>query len=602
MITIDSITEEKRRSRAYRIFFFLFIVVILLFSAQIAAAESSEITFLKKLEAYDIADISSYPGDALRVIGFGIIKFLAWMGDSLYSGLQQVFDAITFSYSDEIIALTKRYSVLYKSFFLVAVVGFGLYLIMKKGQKELNTVMCVFVMILILSGMPLMMQKIGNLTVASSHFVTQQWNNSGNEKKITSISGTVLKESIVDLRKVDKNMTDTSLPKGLKKGSGYNNFNSNTWKTIDINSRMDYESKDYTLNHQSVWENKLEASDESGQYELTKIDGWTKFTSNYYYRYQITSWFGIFVMLGCMSFLLFFLIIRAAKIVIDLAGAMIYTPFIAVTDLTTGQRIKEAIKDIIAHFAAMFVLAAFMGIYFVAFTWINSSNLSIVPQLGMHVALVWAILDGPNIIERIIGVDAGFSGVWKTVLAAKSGADIARGFGSMASRAGKGAASAAGKAAKGAGAAAVGKEKMNQMNKKVQKAKDTPGKAVRNATDGKGLLGFGQNAAKGAGEKIAGVHTSESLQNQSHLANSSSGRSEAKDPRGAARSQSGNLRSKNSAAASRMPGGSASGSSKQVSQRPQSVHLNSNVREMKMSSPRNSDIRNKTVNSRNLKR
>ena len=591
MITIDSITEGKRRSRVYRMFFLLFIVVILLFSAQIAAAESSEITFLKKLEAYDIADISSYPGDALRVIGFGIIKFLAWMGDSLYSGLQQVFDAITFSYSDEILALVSRYSVLYKSFFLVAVVGFGLYLIMKKGQKELNTVMCVFVMILILSGMPLMMQKIGNLTVASSHFVTQQWNNSGNEKKITSISGTVLKEAIVDLRKVDKNMTDTSLPKGLKKGSGYNNFNSNTWKTIDINSRMDYESKDYTLKHQSVWENKLEASDESGKYELAKIDSWVKFASNYYYRYQITSWFGIFVMLGCMSFLLFFLIIRAAKIVIDLAGAMIYTPFIAVTDLTTGQRIKEAIKDIIAHFAAMFVLAAFMGIYFVAFTWINSSNLSLVPQLGMHIALVWAILDGPNIIERIIGVDAGFSGVWKTVLAAKSGADIARGFGSMASRAGKGAASAAGKAAKGVGTAAVGKEGLNKMSKKAKDAAKEPGKTVHNATDGKGLLGFGQNAAKGAREKMTGEHTSESLQNQSqsNLANSNSGRNEAKDPRGAAKSQSGNLRSKNSAAASRMPGGS---SSKHVPQRSQSVPLNSGVRK----------VRDSVTDRKNLKR
>ena len=518
MITLDSITQQRRSCRFCRISFFLICVAAFLLTAQIAAAESSEITFLKKLEAYDIADISSYPNDALRVIGFGIIKFLAWMGDSLYSGLQQVFDAITFSYSDEILTLVSRYSVLYKSFFLVSVVGFGLYLIMKKGQKELNTVMCVFVMILILSGMPLMMQKIGNLTVASSHFVTQQWNNSGNEKKITSISGTVLKEAIVDLRKVDKNMTDTSLPKGLKKGAGYNNFNSNTWKTIDINSRMDYESKDYTLKHQSVWENKLEASDESGKYELAKIDSWVKFASNYYYRYQITSWFGIFVMLGCMSFLLFFLIIRAAKIVIDLAGAMIYTPFIAVTDLTTGQRIKEAIKDIIAHFAAMFVLAAFMGIYFVAFTWINSSNLSLVPQLGMHIALVWAILDGPNIIERIIGVDAGFSGVWKTVLAAKSGADIARGFGSMASRAGKGAASAAGKAAKGVGSAAVGKEGLNKMSKK------------------------------------------------------------AKDPRGAAKSQSGNLRSKNSAAAYRMPGGS---SSKHVTQRSQSVPLNSGVRKVK---------------------
>lgn len=578
MITLDSITQQRRSCRVCRISFFLICVAAFFLTAQIAAAESSEITFLKKLEAYDIADISSYPNDALRVIGFGIIKFLAWMGDSLYSGLQQVFDAITFSYSDEILALVSRYSVLYKSFFLVSVVGFGLYLIMKKGQKELNTVMCVFVMILILSGMPLMMQKIGNLTVASSHFVTQQWNNSGNEKKITSISGTVLKEAIVDLRKVDKNMTDTSLPKGLKKGSGYNNFNSNTWKTIDINSRMDYESKDYTLKHQSVWENKLEASDESGKYELAKIDSWVKFASNYYYRYQITSWFGIFVMLGCMSFLLFFLIIRAAKIVIDLAGAMIYTPFIAVTDLTTGQRIKEAIKDIIAHFAAMFVLAAFMGIYFVAFTWINSSNLSLVPQLGMHIALVWAILDGPNIIERIIGVDAGFSGVWKTVLAAKSGADIARGFGSMASRAGKGAASAAGKAAKGVGTAAVGKEGLNKMSKKAKDAAKEPGKTVHNATDGKGLLGFGQNAAKGAREKMTGEHTSESLQNQSNLANSNSGRNEAKDPRGAAKSQSGNLRSKNSAAASRMPGGS---SSKHVTQRSQSVPLNSGVRKVK---------------------
>ena len=90
MITLDSITQQRRSCRFCRISFFLICVAAFFLTAQIAAAESSEITFLKKLEAYDIADISSYPNDALRVIGFGIIKFLAWMGDSLYSGLQQV--------------------------------------------------------------------------------------------------------------------------------------------------------------------------------------------------------------------------------------------------------------------------------------------------------------------------------------------------------------------------------------------------------------------------------------------------------------------------------------------------------------------------------
>ena len=95
MITLDSIPQQRRSCRFCRISFFLICVAAFFLTAQIVAAESSEITVLKKLEAYDIADISSYPNDALRVIGFGIIKFLAWMGDSLYSGLQQVFDAIT---------------------------------------------------------------------------------------------------------------------------------------------------------------------------------------------------------------------------------------------------------------------------------------------------------------------------------------------------------------------------------------------------------------------------------------------------------------------------------------------------------------------------
>ena len=129
------------------------------------------------------------------------------------------------------------------------------------------------------------------------------------------------------------------------------------------------------------------------------------------------------------------------------------------------------------------------------------------------------------------------------------------------------------------------------MSKKAKDAAKEPGKTVHNATDGKGLLGFGQNAAKGAREKMTGEHTSESLQNQSqsNLANSNSGRNEAKDPRGAAKSQSGNLRSKNSAAASRMPGGS---SSKHVPQRSQSVPLNSGVRK----------VRDSVTDRKNLKR
>lgn len=480
------------------------------------------IDILKQLNKYEIDDISNIFMDCMRSLGFLIIKFFAWLGDSLYKGLQQTFDAITFSYSNDIIKLVDRYSAIYKACFIVAVVGLGLYLTLRKGQQELNTVTCLIVMILIISAMPLMMKKMGELTSSSSDYVISQWQTSKNEKMVQSISGTVLNESIVDLRKVDEKMSDSKLPGDLKKGEGYNDFNSTTWKSIDINARMDYESDNYSLNHNDVWEYKLEPAGKSGEYETEKIDGWTEFTSNYYYRYQVTSWFGIFIKLGSMMILLFFLILRASKIIIDLAGAMIYTPFIAVTDLTTGQRIKAAIQDIIAHFAALFVLAAFMGLYFVAFTWIESSNLSLVPKLAMHLALIWAILDGPDIIERIIGVDAGQSGVWNKLLGIKSGIDLANAGGKMVTGVGhagagaaKGAAKIPGKAGKGIYGAVFGKDAADKMadniSDKVNDVKSAPKNAVHTATSGQGITGFVKNAKEGYSERFPADHTTESL-------------------------------------------------------------------------------------------
>ena len=521
MNTVNLNSIKRRDERMYHALLIVCISCMIYFILfpQTVSAEDAEITVLKQLSNMETDSISNFGTNAIRVIGFAVVKFLAWMGDSLFKGLQQMFDALTFTYSDELVSLVNRYSVLYKSFFLVAVVGLGFYLLAGKGKKELNTVTCIVVMILILSSMPLMMQKISRLTIASSTFVTEQWNKESNEEKVTSIAGTVLKESIVDLRKVDKNMTDTSLPSGLKKDQGYNSFNSNTWRSIDINAYMDYESSNYTLEHKSVWENKIVPSGEAGEYELEKIDGWTKLNSSYYYRYQVTSWFKIFMMLGCMAVLLFFLVIRAAKIVIDLAGAMIYTPFIAVTDLTTGQRIKEAIKDIIAHFAAMFILAAFMGIYFVAFTWITSSSLSMVAQLAMHVALVWAIIDGPNAIERIIGVDVGYSGVWKAALGAKAGADMAKGAGKFAATVAKGsknpqtgerAGNPAARAGKAAASAVFGRKTVDD---KLKAGADKSKEMLGDATSGKGMVGFAQNTVAGIKARSGSEHSSKALQN-----------------------------------------------------------------------------------------
>ncbi|MDG0913417.1 hypothetical protein P6U20_29570, partial [Bacillus paranthracis] len=47
----------------------------------------------------------------------------------------------------------------------------------------------------------------------------------------------------------------------------------------------------------------------------------------------------------------------------------------------------------------------------------------------------WAVIDGPNIVERILGIDAGLQSGWKTMMAgamaAKAGFEIAKATGKM---------------------------------------------------------------------------------------------------------------------------------------------------------------------------
>lgn len=504
---METLNNASRRNARRRFFLIAaFSACILLCCTSFVMAD--EKTALVKLNSYEIDSISNIFNDMGRSIGFSIIKGIGKLADGLYDAIAQIYDALTFSYSAEIMALVNKYSVLYKSIFIVTVAAFGLYLLAGKNFDKLNTANCIIVMILVIAAMPLFMQKMGNLTTSAAHYAQAQWNNAGTTAAVKSITGTILKEQIVDLRKVDDNMSGDSLPNALKKNKGYNNMSVNTWRDIDINERMDYESGHYTLKHKSVWENKLEPSSEKGDYATTKLDGWFEFTSNYYYRYQIVDWFAIFVQIGTLVFVLFFLCVRTGKFVIDLAMAMVYTPFIAVTDITTGQRIKAAITDVIANFAALFLMIALMGVYFAGFTYINGSDFGFVAELSLHIGLAWAILDGPNIIERIIGVDTGYSGVWQKLVGAKAAADMGKGAARTAATAGKG----LGRAASTAGVAIFGKQHMNDAKNTM---KGAPGEAVKKATDGKGLLGAAEKAGGKINDKFPPEHSTAGLEKKS---------------------------------------------------------------------------------------
>lgn len=521
-------SEERKRHRVLKRTILICVVMFGIISATgITALADSEESILKTLESYDIDSISNILLNGLRIVGFGIVKGLATATDAAYTAIIQVYKMIPFAYSGDISRLMGKFAILYKIVFLVAFTVFGIKLMLTRNADRFNTINCIICIVLVISAMPLCMEKMGKLTYNASNYAIEQWNDgyaqdaekdTKNKKKVGSIATSVISSNLVDLRRVDSNIKGDNLPGKLKKDKPYVSSNI-SWKRIDINEYMDYNDGDMKLKNESLWEHKL-TYDDKGKATKTKIKGWTKYTSDYYYRWQVLSWFAMIMELLCIVVVLFFVTIRAGRVIIDLAMAMIYTPFVAVTDLSTGQRIKETIKDIIAHFAALFLIVAILSVYFVAITYIEGRSINSIAKIAMHIAVLWAVIDGPNIIERIAGIDMGYNGVWKTMLVGRAAVDGVRGAGHIAAGTAKFAGKAAGKTVNLAGTVIAGKEGLANARAAAGEAGDSVSDSVREATGGRGLFGFARNAAEAAGDHIAGEHSSEGLERASARANS----------------------------------------------------------------------------------
>ena len=482
-------TKKHRKNRVFGLILLLTVMWMLSAAVVEAAKEDVGITILKQLQFYEIDSTSNILNSMARQIGFGLVKFLGEMADSLYSGIGKIYKYLTFGYSDQITSLAGRYSVLYKILFIVSVTFFGLYLICGKNTNQLNTVNCIILIVMVVAAMPLFTQKMAKLTVAGTDFVRSQWVETTDAKEVKSVASSVLDSNLVDLQKVDENITGTTI-KGLKKNKGYNDLKVGTkdWRYLDMEAIMDYDGE---LNNK-FWNQEL-VQNSDGEYETEDLESWFDIGNRYYYRYQILSWFNMIVLLISVVFIEFFICIKCGKIVIDIAMANIYMPFVAVTDLASGQRIREALKNFLVLFAVLFLCIALAGVYFAGFSFINEKVTGTIPNLAMHIGLAWAILDGPSIIERIAGVDVGMKSVSQKLMGLRAGMAIGGAAVKAGAKIGGGVKKASGMAA----AAVFGSERVSTAKEKMHTAtSDT----VKRATDGKGLLGAAGKAGDGITE------------------------------------------------------------------------------------------------------
>ena len=375
-------------------------------------SDQQVIDILQSFDGFLIEDSLLLSG--VRWFGWWIIKGLTSLVNTLEGAIRKVISLTDFFDSPEITKLISDFKPAIFGFLALSLACVGLFIFFSKkfDRKAVPTNILLATMAILL--LPVGMSKLNQLTQAGINVVYGEFKSMANE---------TIKNNIIDVYKFDENNFTS------KDVSPKNYISKEMITSIDINESID---KSQTKN-EKVFENKV-VPKKGGGYELKRINGMFKI-DNYYYRWKCNFWIIIISLLATAG-TLGLSILKIGRLIFELAFNKVFGIFMAYLDVASGQRLKKIVQRILTLFAVMFCMALMLKIYLIFTTWISSKNLGVL-EVIMMIVVSFAVIDGPNIVEEILGVDAGLSSAWKMIAGlyagSKMGSELAKGAGKAAS-------------------------------------------------------------------------------------------------------------------------------------------------------------------------
>lgn len=462
--------------------------------------EAGELQWYKNNSA--ILSNHSVVEDAVRWLGFGIIKLacrLSNICETLYDKTFGLIDLTQYESVNDILETLKPVLI---ALSCLCCVGLGITLIVKQ-QK-----------------MPLVRNiLLGILAVSCSGYIFSTANNLVSNFKAGILgstdanqSYTLVNNNIIDFIAIDKqggiNALNYTAGDGILYGVGAKG--QNDLNQIDINETLDWHTASNgknLYNWSADFNNKMKyhiRTTSDGSVAEKNYDGLTNANigNQFYYRYSFDFWS---CALQLISLLLLFcaLSYKNVRIAYELVVSRIMA-YMYAADVTSGERLKNILLFIRDTYITLCVSVLCVKLYAIFTGAITAMGITGLGKGVVSLFVAYAVIDGPNLVERLLGMDAGLK---------SSFARTAAMFGLAGSALRTG-----GKAAKGvkntAAAAATGMSAMErkQMNGGAT-AGEVLGKKLNQKIRGDGTVGKGfSNAAGAAAEATAASDNEEGQQ------------------------------------------------------------------------------------------
>ncbi|MDZ4994442.1 hypothetical protein GNF80_15955 [Clostridium perfringens] len=377
---------------------------------------------LLELTNLGILTITGVVNHCFRWLGWGAIEVLASIVNGIEEAVNKIYTLNSFFQSKEINSLIDRYKPIMWAIFAISLLILGYKLILNKKRDRQSIPTNILFSLIVVMALPMMMvqmSKITDMIVRDS------------KSEYTSSANLLVKDALYDLYALDRNDFDFTKKNNIPDSNIFNIHINEDFK-VDSETKNDY-----------IFKNKIEMLP-SGKPDEVKLEkNWIAMDENYY-RYNI-DFIPVIISLLTTGITLLCVGFKVAKLIYELAFKKLFAIIFAFADIEDdNKKLKAILKDILASFLIIMLTAILLKLYVLFNAWLStvvtSTDIGIgftsgtLAKLIFQISVSFAVIDAPNLVERILGIDAGLKSGFNTMMGAYAGAKSIFGAGKAAAK------------------------------------------------------------------------------------------------------------------------------------------------------------------------
>lgn len=355
---------------------------------------------------------------AIRQIGWILVQGLKGICDACENLFNDMYSLLDFTEYPALRDFFDSFQPVIAAIFIVSLLALGIMLTMGHN-KGIKIVQNFVIFLAVVTALPVLIQNLNDLALLGKDAIYSN---------VTAMSDSMIKSNVDDL----SYMINNGFNGNEFKVKG-NNISEDKISIINVNEVLEPDGIVYD-DYEELITTQLDFINEEGQWETKEIkDKWFSiFDPPYYYRYHV-DFFLLYVGLISLIIAFIFTAYKTVRIIFEIVTAYLLA-IIFSSEISGGRKIVKILDNLKNLYVALLMTVVMIKVFVLANDFINSRDFGTITKTFALLFFTLCLIDGPNIVEKVLGVDIGLSSAWGKMATAVT---AARGAGKVASGAAK---------------------------------------------------------------------------------------------------------------------------------------------------------------------